>query len=234
MTGILTALVLAVAAPPTFEDIIQTKLKDLSMTAYVISANRGELRKINNDFYVAYRFTSMSVKYKSPSKLRLDGEYTNTKITYILNGTKKTYIIPQLKQKVTEDTKDAPGKRQSMLDFGIVDPGVAEFMKGKFVREDRATGEWVFDLEYKHPDDNSRHRVWVDPKTKVITKREWYNQEGKLRATFYHRDIKNLGGDVFLPTTIEVRNVEGKSAGTTGYRNIAVNKGNLADSLFVP
>ena len=130
------------------------------------------------------------------------------------------------------DTKEAPGKRQSMLDFGIIDGSVTDFMQGKFVREDRATGDYVFDLTYKYQDDTSRHRCWIDPQTRVVKKREWYSQDGKLKATFYYRDIKEVADGVYLPSTIEVRNVEGKSAGTTAYRSISANKGNISDSAF--
>lgn len=233
MTTTLCLLALSLlSANPKFEDIIQTKLKDLSMKATVGSANRGELRKIGNDFYMAYSFTSMEVKYKSPSKLRLDSTIKNSSVKYILVGATKWLLIPSVKIKNKEDTKESPGKRQSMLDFGIVDRGVAEFMKGEFVRKDRETGEWVFDLRYQYWDDTSRHRCWVDPEKKVITKREWYSQEGKLKATFYYRDFKEVS-DVFVPTTVEVRNVDGKSAGTTLYKSLSVNTG-IADSVFNP
>lgn len=224
-------LMTVASAAPKFDDVVQTKLRDLTMKATVGNANRGELRKISNDFYLAYSFTSMDVKYKSPSKLRLDGRYKNTSISYILNGPTKLILVPALKQKSTEDTKSSPGKRQSLLDFGIIDKGVTDFMKGEFVREDRETGDWIFDLRYQYFDDTSRHRCWIDPKIKVVKKREWYSQEGKLKATFYYRDFKQVDG-VYVPTTVEVRNVDGKSAGTTKYQNIEVNTGAVKDSNF--
>jgi outer membrane lipoprotein-sorting protein len=230
MITVLSVFLLA-SATPKFEDIVQSSLKDLSLTAKVSKANFGELRKISRDFATAYNFTSMTLKYKQPSKMRMDGTYQSAHISYVLVGAKKVINIPAVKQRITEDTKESPGKRQSMLDFGIIDKGVTEFMKGKYVRTDRESNEWVFDLTYVYNDDTSRHRVWVDPTTKVITKREWYGQEGRLKATFFYRDVKSYSG-VYVPTTVEVQNVEGKSAGTTSYSNIKANSGTIPDSTF--
>jgi outer membrane lipoprotein-sorting protein len=234
MTTLLAVLLLTVSADPTFKDLIQTNLKDLSMKATVAEKNLGELRKIGRDFYLAYRFSEMTVLYKSPSKMRLESQYQNARAIYILSGAKKYILIPSLNHKSTDELAEQPGKRQSMLDFGLIDKGVAEFMKGEYVRTDRETGQWVFDLRYQYYDDTSRHRVWVDPKTKVIMKREWFGQTGNLKATFYYKDVKEVAKGIFMPTRAEVRNVEGKKAGETVNQDIRANTGDVSDSSFVP
>jgi hypothetical protein len=233
MVSILAAVVLATTATPSFDDIIQTKLKDLTLSARVQKVEPGELRSISRDFAEAYRFTSSNVWYRSPGKLRLEGTYKNAKITYIISGAGKWIIIPQVKLKQHFNLETEPGKRQSMLDFGIIDRGVADFMKGEFVRVDRSTGDWVFDLRFQYRDDTTRHRVWISPTTKAAVRREWYGQDGRLKATFYYSDIKNYEG-VFIPTTIEVRNVAGKTGGVTVYDKVRANTGTVPDSLFSP
>ena len=101
----------------------------------------------------------------------------------------------------------------------------------KFVRLDRATNDVVFDVTYPAAlDDTSRHRIWVDPQKKYVTKREWYSQKGRQLATFFYNEPSNVGG-VWVPTKMQVKNVDGVLAGETFYTGLKVNQG-LQDSLF--
>ncbi|MFX4918095.1 hypothetical protein ABTB83_19165, partial [Acinetobacter baumannii] len=85
-----------------------------------------------------------------------------------------------------ENLAKSPGKRQTWLDFGIVTPALfSGLFDAKFVRNDRETGAVVFDLTYPASlDDSSRQRVFIDPVKKVVHRREWYGQDGKLKAIF--------------------------------------------------
>ncbi len=101
-----------------------------------------------------------------------------------------------------------------------------------FVRQDRETGDLVFDLTYKKPKyhDTSRHRVWVDPQKKYITKRVWFAQDGHEMATFIYEDPEEQNG-IWFPSQATVKNVDDHVAGVTRYTKMNINVG-LSDKLF--
>lgn len=227
-----TALALA---DPTISSYTQGSLKDLSFTAKVQSAKQSELAKINQDFAKSYRFKTSNVWLKEPMKLRMEARVEDTDIFFIINGGKKLVRIPRINVNQKDDVSKAPGKRQTPLDFGFITPSMLNgFLKGAFVRtESRGeySGDIVFDLTYiPSLDDSSRYRVWIDPNKKYTTKREWYSQAGFLMATFTYTNPKEVSG-VWIPTTVTVKNADGKFGGSTSYLNVKVNSG-VPDSLF--
>jgi outer membrane lipoprotein-sorting protein len=229
----LAALAMPTAQSYGINDIVQPAFKDATFVAQVIRGNQSELRKINADFAYSYRFKSMKAFVKEPFMMRLEATVEDTSLLYILNGTRKLYRIPKMRLNHTEDVSRAPGKRQTPMDFGIFTPSLFErLMEAKFVRVDRANNNLVFDITYNQnfTDDWSRHRVWIEPTRKYVTKREWYSQENKLMATFLYDKPVNQRG-VWFPTRCVVRNVENKEAGITEYQSMSINTG-LNDSLF--
>jgi outer membrane lipoprotein-sorting protein len=235
MTSIVSALTLlsAGAADPDVSDIVQTGFKDASFDLKVVQANFAELRKIDDDFGNQYRFKSVKISLKEPLMLRMETRTDDTSIVYIVNGFRRLSKIPRAGINYKEDLRDAPGKVQTPMDFGIITPTVVNTLfDAKFVRTDRATGQYVFDLTYKRPKytDTSRHRIWFDPQKKYTVKREVYNQRGRQLSTFYY-ESPELHGGVWLPTKASVRNTDNKVAGVTEVVSVKVNSG-LADSLF--
>lgn len=118
------------------------------------------------------------------------------------------------------------------MDFGVLTKSLfTDLFEAKFVRKDRATADVVFDLTFPAKlDDTSRHRVWIDPEKKIVTKREWYGQRGNQRATFLYESPVLVDG-VWFPTKVTVKNVENKVAGISRYEAFKINTG-LEDSLF--
>lgn len=228
----------AVSAPGQaavkIDDLVQSGLHDATFTAQVVSANHAELAKINKDFAQSYRFKSMSVRLKEPYKLRLDSKLDDQDIRFIINGTTRHLIVPKAGIKQREDLSDEPGKRQTLLDFGLLSPSLFNgLLDGAFVRTDRATGAHVFDLTYEPAYRYAvRYRVWIDPAKRFTFKREWYGRKGNLMAIFHYEEPRQFGS-VWLPTRLSVRNAENKLAGVTEYKNLKVNSG-LADSIFSP
>ncbi len=235
MTSLIAAAVLG-QGTPTIRSLVQDDLRDLSFTARVASSNQAELRKINPDFANSYRFSSSQVWLKEPFKLRLESTVDDTKIFFILNGSQRTVRVPRAGISQREDLSKAPGKRQTPLDFGLLTPSLfQDYFVAKFVRTETRgefQGDHVFDLTYvARLDDTTRHRVWVDPTTKITAKREWYSQlGGHLMAVFTYDQVREVSG-VWIPTRLTVRNADGKVAGATTYAGVKVNSG-LADSLF--
>lgn len=235
MTALLAAVALA-PADPSITSYVQTRLEDLSFTAKVLNAKQAELKKINQDFSVSYRFSSSKVWMKEPLMLRMESTVEDTQIFYIVNGSRRLVSVPRTGLRQREDLSRAPGKRQTPLDFGLLTPSLfRNFFTAKYVRTEtrgELKGCLVFDLTYvPSMDDTSRHRVWVDPSRRITPKREWYSQNGGyLVATFAYTDVKTLDG-VNVPTKVTVSNADGKVAGSTGYRDLKANSG-LPESLF--
>ena len=233
MSILAAAIAMTVGQTPSIKEFIQANLQDASFTAKKIKSNQKELQKINKDFAASYRFDSTKVQLKEPFMLRLESQVEDQSIVYILNGTKRRYRIPKAGIDVTEELAVQPGRRQTPLDFGILTPSLFNgLFLAKFIRNDKATGNVVFDLTYPEKlDDSTRNRIWVDPNKKTITKREWYSQNGGfLIATFLYEETKNING-VWVPTQLSVKNAENKLAGTMGYTEISINKG-IPASVF--
>lgn len=226
-----------VAFAPQSQDIdsyVQKAFKDATLSAKATFFSQKELAKINDDFGKSYRLANdnTQIRVKEPFKLRIDAKVEDTKILFVVNGTNQLIRIPGRNINVRQNLAKTPGRRQTLLDFGIITPSLfTDFFEAKFVRVDRATGDVVFDVTYpKVLDDTSRHRIWIDTEKKFVTKREWYNQPGRQLATFYYTDPQNFSG-VWLPTKMQVKNVDGVLAGETRYSGLKVNSG-LDETLF--
>ena len=228
----LLAFSLIATSVPTYDwqSIVQPKLSDCVLEVQGVSGSQAELRKINKDFAASYRASYIKVYYKDPLKLRVESRVDGNDIYYVVNGGSKRFLVPKIHVGFTQSIAHAPGKRQTMLDFGILTPSSFDsLLKADFVRVDRDNGNLIFDLTYQ-ADDRSRYRVWVDPQKRVLTKRVWFAQDGHEMATFSYENPREVGG-VWFPTRAVVRNSDRKVAGITEYKNIQVNIG-LSDSLF--
>lgn len=225
-----TAVLLTPQTVP-ISDLYQKGFKDASFTLKVVKANQSELAKISKDFGASYRFSSTEVKVKEPFKLRMTANVEDTNVLFIMNGTRRLFSIPKARLNQKENLAEDPGKRQTLLDFGILTPALFDdLFVASFIRKDRATGDLVYDIKY-HPrlSHKSYFRVWIDPDKKYITKKEWYRRDRQL-ATFFYTDAKLMDG-VWIPTRMSVRNVEDKFAGETMIQNLKVNTG-LSEELF--
>jgi outer membrane lipoprotein-sorting protein len=207
-------------------------IKDISFTMDVKTGNQPELRKISKDFGEAYRFNHMNFKIKDSFQIRADTKVEDTSIVMILNDGIRVFRAPRQNLNIKKDVRNHPGQRQTIFEFGILTPRLFDgFMDAKFVRKDRATGDAVFDLNFNQKfGDTTRYRVWIDQEKRFTTKKEWYGQDGNLKATFTFADPEKVGS-AWLPTLATVKNSEGKLAGALKYSSFKVNVG-LEDSLF--
>jgi outer membrane lipoprotein-sorting protein len=214
------------------ESYLQSDLRDTTFVAKIVKGDQRELLKINKDFGQSYRFDSSRVYFKEPFKMRAEAHVEDTNVIYVINGTDLSIKIPNVKLP-KQNLAKAPGRRQSLMDFGILTPSLMSgLLNAEFKRIDRETGDGVFDLTYKSDmDDASRYRVWIDRSKKYITKREWFNQWTRQLATFYYLNPVEVNG-VWVPTRLEVKNVDNVIAGITKIEAIKVNTG-ISDSLFI-
>lgn len=217
---------------PSIQSFVQSNLRDGTFVAKVLHGDQQELKKINQDFGQSYLFDTTRIYFKEPFKLRLEATVEDTHILYIMNGPIQYIKVPRSHINSRQDLEMKPGRRQTVMDFGILTPSLFDGLyDAKFVRWDRASGDAVFDLTYvARLGDSSRSRIWIDKQHKFIVKREWYNQSGRQLATFYYDNPQNESG-VWMPTRLTVKNVEDKVAGVTAYESVSVN-GGLDDALF--
>ncbi|MFQ3668845.1 MAG: hypothetical protein SNJ74_00020 [Fimbriimonadaceae bacterium] len=222
------ASLLALAGQATAADIVQRNFRDASMQARIVQTDFRELREISSDFGNQYRFRSIRIWVAEPMRLRLEAQVEDTNVTYILNGFRQSARIPRLGINSRQDLSRSPGRLQTVFDFGILTPSLLEnLFDAEFVRNDRATGNLVFDIRYKPElNDSSRHRIWVDPERRIVTRREWYGQGSRprLRAIFLYQNPV-LAGGIWLPTRVEVRSANNRVAGITEYIDYRVNQG---------
>jgi len=235
---VLTAAHAAHRAAEPIPDITDSiaRLADLALTVHVNNYDPKELEKIGKDFARSYALRTLTLLFKQPDKMRLDGKSSVLgEAMLIQNGAIRYYSVPKLNLHNREDLKNSPSRRQSLLEYGgIVTPSTLAFMQAHYVQHDELEGvdTRVFDLTYKGTTAASSHfRVWIDSKTHVTLKRAWYDSEGKLKATFFYADPHEVSPGLWLPSHIEVKNAEGVTAATTTLEDPQVNQG-LNDDLF--
>lgn len=230
----------AIAAPRTNAEVdhdikkyVCEKLEDFSASVTVVKQDQRELRKISKDIGTAYAIPNITMRYKEPNMVRMEGSTQGTKVTYILNGTKQIVMLNGFKK--TNDLGKSPGKRKSLMDVGLISDFYLTYMNARYMRESTVDGTpcALFEMTYKDKDeDSSHHNIYVDPVTRTVRKRESYSQEGKLQAIYFYKKVEKVDG-VWVPTEIEVQNTDRIIAGIMEYKNIKVNRG-IPDSVFKP
>jgi len=230
MSTLPIVLALAAAQGGDISRYYQPNLQDASFVARVVKADQNELSKINDDFGQAYRFGTTNIHVKEPFMVRVDAKSDDTNVVFIVNGPIQLMKVPRAGFHQRTDLSKKPGRRQTLFDFGVLTSSLFDSLySAKFVRTDRATGDPVYDITYQ-ANDLSRSRIWIDSAHHVIAKREWYNQKGQQLATFFYENPEEVDG-IWLPTKVEVKNVDDVVAAVTNYTTVKVNTG-LSDDLF--
>jgi outer membrane lipoprotein-sorting protein len=225
------------SAQPVSTDIrsyVADKVDDFTAVMTVVSANQRELGKISRDFGLLYRFKDVTVSYKEPNRMRLEGSVEGTRGLFIINGTTQWVSVPKMNLRTRRDLGNSPGKKKSLMDVGLVSEFYLSYTNAQFLREATVEGVRcaVFRMTYKDRDeDSSHHIIYIDPKTRVVRRREAFSQEGKLQAIYFYREVREIRPGIWFPTRIEVQNTDRVIAGVTAYKDIKVNTG-LSDNIF--
>jgi outer membrane lipoprotein-sorting protein len=227
--GIAVAPLLSVVAnaAPSIQDYVSAPLKTLQLSSEIVTENQDELKTIGGDIALAYRLHRGSMVYEQPGKLRIDASIPHLLTGYyIINGNQKLTVAPFVHK--VQDTTGAPGKRQTLLDFGLVPPELLSDYTATFLRRER--GLVLFQIQPKQVGETQKDLVWIDPKTHITAQRYNYDRDGKLTKWFLYKNPKLVGG-VYVPTRVELYNPQNKLAGATVYEDIRVNLP-LSESLF--
>jgi outer membrane lipoprotein-sorting protein len=221
-----------VKVAPSFEQMATSRVADLEASVNVLKADQDELKKIGKDFGLAYRLKNIVMWFKKPSKLRMEGKIGQQAALYIVNGATRFYSIPAIRLQKKDDLGAAAGKKYSLIEVGLISRMELASASGKYLRDEDVEGahSHVFEVTYRG-DNTTRYVVWIDPRTHVIRKREWYDGSGKLKAVFNYREVKEVSEGIWVPTKIEILNSDGVLAGVTTYSGLKVNQ-DLEDSLF--
>jgi len=201
--------------------IVQDKLMDLSADVAQQTANRRELERISRDFANAYRISQLSIQYREPLMMRLDSRVGVVPVRFIINGNRRRMQAGPVRD--TEDITNAPGKRNSLFDLGIITPAFAKLIELRFLRTEGNTP--VYEMTWASGRDTSKHVIWFDTRTRLITKRQWYAQSGFLRATFEYKNPVEVQPGIWVPSSAEAYNAQGRLGGTTRYTRVRVNEG---------
>lgn len=213
---------------PRLEQMAAVGLTDFEAKVKVVSADQTELARINRDFGMAYRLREVTMRYKEPNKLRMDNPIGQI----IFNGSTRYYRVPALHISKREDLGSSRYRRYSLLDVGVITKYDLTGVESKYLREEMVDGaaQHVYELTFRG-DSGARYVVWVNPDTRLITRRDWYDGEGKLRATFMFQEPREITPGLWFPMRIEIRNAENAVAAVTAYSDVKVNQG-LDDALF--
>jgi hypothetical protein len=214
---------------PDISALTSTKIRTLTMDSEVVTENRSELEKIPGDFAQAYRFHRVSVFYEQPGKLQFMADVAGTHITYTINGNKRFTSIPSFHIHKVEDISGAPGKKQALLDCGLLAPEVLDDFEGIYLGDEG--GLLKYRLQPRIKTERFFEMLWIDPKTHIVAKRERHNQDGKLMSWYRYLNPAEPRPHMYVPTRVEVYNPEGKLGGVTVYQNIKINLG-VDDSIF--
>ena len=231
----LTAGNMATAAElsQNIRDYVPTKLDDFTATMRVDHYDERAGEKIHKDFGYVYKLRGdIKVRYKEENKIRLDANIGASNLTMIVNNTTQYFSGAGLKTTVNLGT--TPGKKKTLLDAGFISEGYLTTAEAEFKRTQEVKGVLcaLFRVSYKDKGLDTSHRlIWIDPKTKIIIKREEYSQQGKLNGTFWYLQPKEVAPGIWFPTRLEAYNRDNQQAGVTIYRNVQVNQG-LDDSVF--
>lgn len=208
--------------------LLSSNVKTLQASSEIVKENQDELQKIDGDIALAYRLHRGSMMYEQPGKLRIEATIPGLASGYyILNGTRKLTVAPFVHK--VQDTTGAPGKRQTLLDFGLIPPELLTDYNATYLRKE--SGLLVFQIQPKQAGETQKDLVWIDPKTHITAQRYNYNREGKLVKWFLYKNPKLIAPGIYVPTSVELYNPQNKLAGATVYQNIRVNQP-LSESLF--
>lgn len=216
------------ASPPDIHDfMVPQTLHELTATVRTISADQGELAKINKDFGNAYRLHEVTYHYTAPDRLEYSTRIGFLTGTYTSTNTENIISVPAMHiRKTTEFGQDIT-KRQTLFALGLLPQNYLDTMRVDYVGTDTAWGVncQVYLLRYSTdpPNDKRRFEIWVDPdKHYVVQKRVWDGGDHQHETIAFLNPKEVLPG-FWMPTRADAFAPDGKIAGSLGYSDISAN-----------
>lgn len=218
---------------PQIQDYVVHNLHDLTVTVTKSGYNQSAGKKISDEFGLLYKLAGVGVlRYEPPNQIRIDGKIVGVPGTFVMNGTTQRVHVGSIHANM--DQSQAPGRVTTLLDLGLLSDFYLSYADAHFEGAQSVDGVRcaVFRLTYPpRLHDKSERIVWIDPKTRIIMRRQEIKQDGTLRAVFLYQKPVQAAQGVWLPSLIEADNADGQKVGELGLKDIQVNKG-LSASLF--
>jgi outer membrane lipoprotein-sorting protein len=206
-------------------------LQDLSMTGTVVQSNKDALAEVEPNFARLYEFKSAKVMLKLPDRLRMEGKLGMVRVEYVVNGSTKIFRASPIKVNKREEYPDDPAKLQGALDVGLVTPTMWKNRRIEIVDDSDADTCGEIKLRLRWPKGDMVYYAWLDAQNLWLKKYEKYDSQGKLKARMVYSNPKNIFGNMWMPTRVEMYAPDGDKAGTSEMSDIKYNIG-LPDSLF--
>jgi len=236
--GLLSAGQPVRAAPMTTErfraKVIESSknVLDVVMAVTVVYKDRNALEKVDPTYASLYEFKTASVSMKMPDKMKIDGKLGMVKFEYIINGFRKLFRAPAVNIRKKDDYSSSPAKLQDALDMGVITSSLWRHNRRADVVPDAdAESEGMVKLKLQWPDAAPYCYVWLDARTLCLHRLEKFDGDGKTAFKIVYSNHRDLGGDLWVPTRVEMYAPDGRRAGASEMSDIRVNVG-LQDSLF--
>ena len=229
--GVLTAFVAGgpANAAPNISQFTSSPIKTLQLNVNVVQDNQDQLAKIGGDFGTTYRFRKLAFSYEQPGKLHYEALIMGARVDYTISGNSKFISIPGAHIHKVENIAGQPGKKQTLLDSGLIPPELLNEYNVTFLRHDGK--QLVYQIQSKIPSETAKEIVWIDPVTHVTTRRMHFNRAGKLESWFTYTQPVEIAPHIYVPTKVDVYNSSNELAAVTSYTDIRVNR-YLSPSLF--
>ena len=199
--------------------------KDIRATVVVLDSSRRELEKMGKVFAETYQFKKAKVCFKSPDKLKINGELGMMKVEFITAGNTRLMRIPSVRFKRREDITRQQEKRMTPLDVGVVSDAIWGVYKVKLARTEKSdSGSTAYVLRLETDKSQKCQLIWVDGTNFKLLRRDRLLENGSIKVKTVYSNHKQVNG-IWVPTRADVYNGNGKWAATTETRDIVTNSG---------
>lgn len=223
------------SSTPAFSDVsssvkfstLLSRINDLHVQMHITAQDEKLAAGMDGDVAKLYALHDINLAYQEPNKLTLQAALPKGGIqTLVVTADTRRFDVSSQKTGVSQDIYDSPNRHLSLLQFcGILTPGIFEYSRARFVKQDKLNGVnvAVYDLSYWGGEE-SYYRVWLDTSTNLVVKREWFDHNSQLKATYFYKNPTEIASHIWIPTRIDVENANHKSIATLTLSNAKINQ----------
>jgi hypothetical protein len=179
-------------------------------TLKLSDVDEKQLGAIDPDVAKLFEDRTVNLDYKEPNSLRLRATTAKgEQAALVVDEDTRRYSSAEKDKGSPQDIANSPSRRISLLDFcGLITPGLLDNMRARYVTDDTIgpIHAAVYDLSYWRADDVSYQRVWIDPATRIVAKREVFDHNSKLKSVFLYHEPKEVATGISLPSRVEIQN----------------------------
>lgn len=203
------------------------RIHDLHVQMRITAQDEKLAAGMDSDVARLYAVHDVSLAYTEPSKLTLQAILPKGTIqTLVVTADTRRFDSSAQKTGMSQDIYESPNRHLSLMEFcGLITPGIFEYTRARFVKQEKLNGinTVIYDLSYWGVED-SYYRVWIDTAAGLIVKREWFDHNGQLRATYFYKSPTEIAPHIWIPSRVEVENGKHKQVATITLTNARINQ----------